>query len=284
MAVVMTTGVDSRLGKDSHARWPDFGRTSKHSCQCLETHRWWSPPPPQPFTNDEGDDCPRGFSQFYDGSPNAFEPPDFDSAENAVFSGGNEPNPLEEAILDPNLIDKLQIDAADQYLIEQRLQDQDWDTIKSGFEHRFGVSSSSSKSALAMRVSRRRKKHSEIRSLFEQACLKKRSKRQQDKKHNWETGVEDRPVRAEVTMGPEHEASPEWTQRERRGRPRGTSPKTCDQELTHCITPRQAIAAADTVLAFLGQPKLREVMAQTDCLSIVRVRSRLREQVDVRCS
>ncbi|KAK1492537.1 hypothetical protein CABS01_17107, partial [Colletotrichum abscissum] len=120
-----------------------------------------------------------------------------------------------------------------------------------------------------------------IRSLFEQASLKKRSKRQQGKKHNWETGVEDRPVRAEVTMGPEDEASPEWTQRERRGRPRGTSPETCDQELTHCITPREAIAAADTVLAFLGQPELREVMAQTDCLSIVMVRSRLREQVDL---
>ncbi|KAK1488955.1 hypothetical protein CABS01_17162, partial [Colletotrichum abscissum] len=118
---------------------------------------WQSPSPPFPI--DYGDDCQRGFSQSYDGSPNAFEPPDFDSAEDAVFSDGNEPNPLEEAILDPDLVDKLQIDAADQYLIEQRLQDQDWDTIKSGFEHRFGVSSSSSKSALAMRVSRRRKKH-----------------------------------------------------------------------------------------------------------------------------
>ncbi|KAL0764122.1 hypothetical protein CaCOL14_013449 [Colletotrichum acutatum] len=240
---------------------------------------WQSPSPPFPI--DYGDDCQRGFSQFYDGSPNAFEPSDFDSAEHAVFSGGNEPNSPEKAILDPDLADKLQIDVAEQYLIEQRLQDQDWDTIKSGFEHRFGVSSSSSKSALAMRVSRRRKKHSEIRSLFEQASLKKRSKRQQDKKHNWETGVQDRPVRAEVTMGLEHEASPEWTQRERRGRPRGTSPKTCDLELTHCKTPKEAATAADTLLAFLGQPELRGVMAQADCLSIVRVRSRLREEADV---
>ncbi|KAK0371616.1 hypothetical protein CLIM01_11018 [Colletotrichum limetticola] len=242
---------------------------------------WQSPPPPQPFINDYGDDCQRWFSQFYDGSPNAFEPLDFDSAEDAVFSDGNEPNPLEEATLDPDLVDKLQIDAADQYLIEQRLQDQDWDTIKSGFEHRFGVSSSSSKSALAMRVSRRRKKHIEIRSLFEQASLKKRSKRQQGKKHSWEPGVQDRHVRAEETIGLEHEACAERTQRERRGRPQGTSPETCDQELTRYITPREAAAAADMLLAFLGQPELRGVMAQADCLSIVRVRSRLREQADV---
>ncbi|KAK1659796.1 hypothetical protein BDP55DRAFT_732975 [Colletotrichum godetiae] len=245
-----------------------------------DTSAWQSPPPP--FTIDYGDYCPRGFSHFNDGSPKAFEPADFDSTEDTVFSGGNEPNPVEEGILDPDLVDKLQIDVADQYLIEQRLQDQDWDTIKSGFEDRFGVSSSSSKSALAMRVSRRRKKHSEIRSLFEQATLKKRSKRQQGKKHSWETGVQDRYVRAEETIGLEHEACAERTQGERRGRPRSTSPKTCDQELTHCITPREAAAAADMLLAFLGQPELRGVMAQADCLSIVRVRSHLREQADVR--
>ncbi|KAI3528004.1 hypothetical protein CABS02_15233 [Colletotrichum abscissum] len=207
----------------------------------------------------------------------------FDSAKDGVFSGGNEPNSPEKAILGPDLVDKLQIDVAEQYLIEQRLQDQDWDTIKSGSEHRFGVSSSSSKSALAMRVSRRRKKHIEIRSLFEQASLKKRSKRQQGKKHNWETGVQNGHVRAEETMWAEHEACAERTQRERRERPQGTSPKTCDQELTRCITPREAAAAADMLLAFLGQAELRGVMAQTDCLSIVRVRSRLREQADVRC-
>ncbi|KAI3532640.1 hypothetical protein CABS02_13785 [Colletotrichum abscissum] len=87
------------------------------------TSAWQSPPPPFPI--DYGDDCHRKFYQFYDGSPNAFEPADFDSAEDAVFSGGNEPNPLEGGILNPHLVDKLQIDVAEQYLVEQRLQYQD---------------------------------------------------------------------------------------------------------------------------------------------------------------
>ncbi|KAI3531309.1 hypothetical protein CABS02_14192 [Colletotrichum abscissum] len=218
----------------------------------------------------------------YEAPPNTSAPPGVDRVDSSVFPDVVEPNQYRDGILDPALVDFLQLDVGEQYLIERRLQRQPWKALTAGFQQRFGVSASSTQSALMMRLSRLKKEHPQIRSLFEEASLKGHSRRPKGRGHRRETQSQDTNVAVEETIragrgeGSQHRGSG------RRGTPPNRQQKSFYEGRGNRVTQGEAAAAADMVLIFVSQPEVRECMAEAEYKSLVRVRSRLREQADVR--
>ncbi|KAK1658093.1 hypothetical protein BDP55DRAFT_720971 [Colletotrichum godetiae] len=239
----------------------------------------WQAPSLQDFygTADRRDSFP-----CYEAPPNTSAPPGVDRVDSSVFPDLVEPNQYRDGILDPALVEFLQLDVGEQYIIERRLQRQPWKALTAGFQQRFGVSASSKQSALMMRLSRLKKEHPQIRSLFEKASLKGRSRRPKEQGYRRETPSQDRDVAVEETIGVGHGDGSQHRGGGRRGKPPNRPQKSFYKGRGNRITQSEAAAAADMVLIFVSQPEVREWMADAEYKSLVRVRSRLREQADIR--
>ncbi|KAH9225352.1 hypothetical protein K456DRAFT_1938879 [Colletotrichum gloeosporioides 23] len=239
-----------------------------------------------PFSDQHSTTYQRDFLPYYEAPVHISPSPNL----NCVDSN---PSQTGEGILNPALVKKLQLDVGEQFIIEHRLQGEDWDTIAYGFQQRFGVSRSSSKSALAMRLSRLKAKHPEIRLLFEGASSKARRRKGQG--HHQKTGPQGRNTPAEETITARREDCSElqgmnkpaeetitaeredWSQQVRPEISWSRPGKTIDGGTKHRSTQGKAAAAADVLLTFLGQPDLRDSIAPKDYSALIRVRSRLRE-------